>query len=61
MHSHIISARLATAKVDEESRLARERQRRAVHARQRSLVRASLLQSADQSAPRGGRSLPSEG
>jgi hypothetical protein len=55
-----ITAHLAKEKIHEDLRRAGERQRLKVHARQRSLVLASLLLSRRKDAPTHRRSLPSE-
>ena len=53
-----ITTHLATETVNEELRLARDRQRRAIHTRQRSFVLASLLlrRAVATSRPTGARS-----
>jgi hypothetical protein len=55
-----IIAHLANEKVHEDLRRAGERQQLKLHARQRSLVLASLLRSRREDAPTHRRSLPSE-
>jgi hypothetical protein len=56
-----VTTQLATRKDHEELRLARERQRLALHTRQRSRVLESLLRSRRHDAPNHRRWVPSEG
>jgi hypothetical protein len=55
-----VTARLAAEKDDEQLRLARERQRLALHTCQRSRVLESLLLSRRQDAPKHRRTVPSQ-